>query len=223
MEKFFRRLHWTSIWVIGLQVLIWAGTGFAFTFFDFEDVRGNYEKSKVTEDLPMSFDVGKSRSALGARTVLEARCKLVAGRPVVEFRTSEGPVLVEGDRLLSPIAEDLAVQVAQRALTHAAAVRKVTRQESPEAEYDLEMPAWRVEFEDSKDTTIYVSPTSGEVLARRNKKWRLFDLLWSAHVLGYVSRSNPAHWPLRIVGGLALLVVLSGIGIGFTTLRRKHA
>lgn len=223
MEKFFRRLHWCSIWVIGLQVLIWAGTGFAFTFFDFEDVRGSYEKSEDRPDLPTTFDLGKARAVLGPRTVLEARCKLMAGRPVIDFRTPEGPLLVEEDRIISPIGESDAVAVAARTLKNAPSVRRVVLQETLIAEYDQELPAWRVEFEDRKDTTVYVSPTTGEVLARRNKEWRKFDLLWSLHVLGYISRSNPAQWPLRIVGGLALLVVLSGIGLGFTTLRRKYA
>lgn len=223
MERFFRRLHWFSIWVIGLQVLIWAGTGFAFTFFDFEDVRGSYEKSEDRTDLPTSFDVGRARAVLGPRTVLEARCKLLAGRPVVDFKTPEGRVLVEGERILSPIGESDAVTIASRALKNAPPVRRIVRQESQVSEFDLELPSWRVEFEDAKDTTIYVSPTTGDVLARRNKRWRQFDLLWSLHVLGYISRSNPAHWPLRIVAALALLVVVSGIGLGFTTLRRKYA
>lgn len=223
MEKVFRRMHWFSIWVIGLQVLIWAGTGFAFTFFDFEDVRGTYEKSEDRTDLPTSLDVGRARAVLGPRTVLEARCKLLAGRPIVDFKTPEGRVLVEGEQIISPIGETDAVAIASRSLKNAPPVRRIARQENQVSEFDLELPSWRVEFEDAKDTTIYVSPTTGDVLARRNKKWRQFDLLWSLHVLGYISRSNPAHWPLRIVGGLALLVVLSGIGLGFTTLRRKYA
>ncbi len=221
MEKLLRRVHFVAIAIIGVQVFIWAGTGFAFTFFDFQDVRGNYEKATDASDLPMDFDLAKARAALGPRTVLEARCKRVAGRPVVEFRTPEGPVLVEGDRIISPLSEPDAVEVASRALKHKPPVRRVTRQETKIAEYDSELPAWRVEFEDAKDTTIYVSPSTGEVTARRNKKWRQFDLLWSLHVLGYIDRSNPANWPLRIVGGLALIVVLSGIGIALCALRRK--
>jgi len=223
MEKTLRRVHFAAILVIGVQVLIWAGTGFAFTFFDFQDVRGNYEKATEQPELPVAFDLAKARAALGSRTVLEARCKLVAGRPMVDFRTKDGAVLVDQDRIVSPLAEQDAVAVAVRALKVAPAVRQVRRQEVAIAEYDLELPAWRVEFDDRKDTTVYVSPTTGDVLARRNQKWRAFDLLWSLHVLGYVSRSNPAHWPLRIVGFLALVVVVSGIGIAVTSLRRKHA
>ena len=223
MEKFFRRLHWVSIAVIGVQVLIWTVTGFAFTLFDFEDVRGKYEKSDDKIDLPATFDIPKARTALGSRTVLEARCKLMAGRPIVDFRTTDGAVLVEGDRIVSPITEQDAVAVAAGALKKPPSVRNVRRQEVAVAEYDMELPAWRVEFDDRKDTTIYVSPTTGEVIARRNRKWRSFDVLWSLHVLGYISRSNPAHWPLRIVGFLSLLVVVSGIGIAITSLRRKNA
>lgn len=223
MEKLLRRVHFATIGVIGVQVLIWAITGFAFTFFDFQDVRGNYEKVTESSDFEMTFDLPKARAALGSRTVTEARCKRVAGRPVIEFRTAEGPVLVEGDRIISPLTEEDAEEVARRAVNHKPPIRCVSRQETKIAEYESELPAWRVEFEDAKDTTIYVSPTTGELTARRNKRWRQFDVLWSLHVLGYIDRSNPANWPLRIVGGLALLVVLSGIGIAVCSLWRKNA
>jgi hypothetical protein len=223
MEKLCRRVHFAAIVVIGVQVLVWTGTGFAFTFFDFQDVRGNYERAERPESLEMSFDLPMARVALGNRLVTEARCKRVAGRPVIEFRTPEGPVLVEGDRIISPLKERDAVAVATRAVKEAPAIRCVERQTDKVAEYGMELPAWRVEFEDAKDTTIYVSPTTGEVLARRNRKWRQFDFLWSLHVMGYIDRSNPANWPLRVTGGLALVAVLSGIGIAVSSLRRKHA
>lgn len=225
MEKLCRRLHFAAILVVGLQVLVWTGTGFAFTFFDFQDVRGAYERAADRpEDLEMlEFDLLRARAALGERKVTEVRCKRLAGRPVVEFRTPEGAFLVEGDRVISPLTENTAVAVARRALKQPPGVRRAMLQAEKVAEYGMELPAWRVEFEDAKDTTIYVSPTTGEVLARRNRKWREFDLLWSLHVMGYIDRTNPATWPLRLTGGLALLVVLSGIGVAAFSFRRKRA
>jgi hypothetical protein len=223
VEKLCRRIHFASIVVIGVQFLVWAGTGFTFTFFDFQDVRGAYERAEPSGDLEMVFDLPKARAAIGDRKVLEVRCKQVGGRRVAEFRTAEGSVLVEGDRLISPLPEVDAREIASRALKQAPPIRQSRQQTEKVAEYGMELPAWRVEFDDPKDTTIYVSPTTGEVLARRNKKWRQFDLLWSLHVMGYIDRSNPATWPLRITGGLALVAVLSGTGLAFTSLRRKHA
>lgn len=223
MEKLCRRVHFASILVIGVQVLIWTGTGFAFTFFDFQDVRGNYERANQPENVEMSFDLVQARSALGERIVTEARCKRMAGKHVVEFRTPEGAVLVEGSHIISPLSERDAREVATRALKQAPPIRRAQQQAEKAPEYGMELPAWRVEFEDAKDTTLYVSPTTGEVLARRNKKWRQFDFLWSLHVMGYIDRSNPANWALRITGGLAVIAALSGAGIVFTSVRRKHA
>lgn len=223
MEKLFRRVHFVSIILVGIQLLLWVATGFAFTLFDFQDVRGNYEKAAPREDVGTDFDLARARAALGSRTVLEARLRRVAGRPMVELRTPEGVVLVEGDQVVSPLSREDAIEIARQAVNHAPPLRSVTRQEAKVAEYGLELPAWRVEFDDPKDTTLYVSPTTGEVLAHRNMKWREFDLFWSLHVLGYIDRSSPAQWPLRIVAGLALVAALSGTGIALTSLRRKHA
>jgi hypothetical protein len=47
--------------------------------------------------------------------------------------------------------------------------------------------------------------------------------LWSLHVLGWVNRDNPAHVGLRVLGGLALLVALSGIALYLTSLGRRRA
>ena len=62
-------------------------------------------------------------------------------------------------------------------------------------------------------------------LAWRNTHWRWFDRLWSLHVLGYIDRDSPAHVGLRILGGLALLVSLTGVALLVSTWgrRRKEA
>ena len=78
---------------------------------------------------------------------------------------------------------------------------------------DLEVPVWRVRLDDGRGTEVFVSPATGKIAAWRNNAWRRFDALWSLHVFGFVDRDNPAHLPLRIAGGLALLVSLSGAWI----------
>jgi cobalt/nickel transport system permease protein len=72
---------------------------------------------------------------------------------------------------------------------------------------------WRVRLADAHATDVFVDPASGEVAAVRNRTWRWYDGLWSLHVLGWVKRDNPAHVPLRIFGGLALVVALSGVAL----------
>jgi hypothetical protein len=87
---------------------------------------------------------------------------------------------------------------------------------------DLELPVWRVRLDDGRGTDVFVSPTTGAVVAWRNATWRRFDALWSLHVFGFVSRDNPAHWPLRLAAALALFVALTGAWILVATYARRR-
>ena len=66
-------------------------------------------------------------------------------------------------------------------------------------------------FEDELGTRLYVSTERGLVTARRNNRWRLFDLLWMLHIMDYQERENFNN-PLVITAALfALVTVLAGL------------
>ncbi len=72
------------------------------------------------------------------------------------------------------------------------------------------LPAYRVSFDDSFGTRLYVSVERGLVTARRNDRWRWFDFLWMLHIMDYQSRDNFNSSLLQIVSALGLVTVLSG-------------
>lgn len=69
-----------------------------------------------------------------------------------------------------------------------------------------EGPFWRVRVADDLETTIYVSAQTGEIVERRNRVWRVFDIAWMLHIMDYRQRDNFNH-PLLIAtafGGVCL-------------------
>ncbi len=72
------------------------------------------------------------------------------------------------------------------------------------------LPAWRVIFDHPSATRIYVAADTGQVMARRNRTWRIFDFLWMFHILDFEDRNDFNHWLLRIMSVLGVLTVASG-------------
>ncbi|QLQ29147.1 MAG: PepSY domain-containing protein [Pseudoxanthomonas sp.] len=85
------------------------------------------------------------------------------------------------------------------------------------------VPMWAVHYADAGETTLYFSPYSGELLARRHSLWRWFDFLWMFHIMDYEARSDVNNTLLRVASAVGLVFVLSGAWLLFYSFRRRAA
>jgi uncharacterized iron-regulated membrane protein len=86
--------------------------------------------------------------------------------------------------------------------------------------------AWRAVFDRPESLRLYLDPWTGEILARRTSRWRLFDFLWMLHIMDYDTRDDFNHPLLQIAALAGLLVALSGLVYWFLvngTRRRRRA
>src|SRR5262249_6250506 len=113
------------------------------------------------------------------------------------------------------VGADLAAQIAASAHRGSPRTRRVERRREDDRD------VFAVALDDPMDTVVMVDAHTGEVAAWRNRAYRRFDALWSAHVLGYLDRRSPANWPLRGVALLAVLVSTSGAGLLISRLRNR--
>jgi hypothetical protein len=207
-----RKLHRIATIVVGVPLLVWTATGFAFTWFDFAAVRGEDDRAPAP-----AVRAGEVR--VGLADVLG---RVGGSARAVELRSVRGRAtwIVDGKRIDAvdgtvgaALDERQAAAIAQAAHRRQPAVGAVALLTEGRQVTDVEVPVWRVRLDDGHGTDVFVSPATGKVVAWRNDAWRRFDALWSLHVFGFVNRDNPAQLPLRIAGGLALLVSLSGAWI----------
>ncbi|MDH4260266.1 MAG: PepSY domain-containing protein, partial [Gammaproteobacteria bacterium] len=77
-------------------------------------------------------------------------------------------------------------------------------------------------FNDPRKTTIYVSSTTGQVIARRNDIWRLYDFFWMLHIMDYRERVNFNHALLIGASALALGLAASGFWLLFYRVRLRR-
>ncbi len=142
--------------------------------------------------------------------------------PVWALETSLDPVTVDavtGARR-TPVDRSAAVAIAQAGFAGDAAIGEVIYLPEPTFEYRRPNPAWRVSFEDGEGTRLYVNARTGEIDARRNAMWRVFDFFWMLHVMDYRERENFNHPLIISMAVLALLTVLAGLSLLVVRMRR---
>ncbi len=145
------------------------------------------------------------------------------GRPVYLLKTTKSSHLVDAvtGEPLSPLGEESARKVALADYAGPGSLAEISLLEKSLSEIrGRDLPVWRVDFADSRHTTIYVSPRTGKVVARRNTIWRVYDFFWMLHIMDYGARDNFNN-PLVVTAAVvAWLVATSGLWLVVVWVRR---
>lgn len=218
MRRWTPRLHkWIAL-VVGLQLLAWSVSGLFMTVVPISQVRGEHNIRKPVPInlrdsalLPLA-DV-LERAPAGVITRVELRA--LSGLPVYEVSFDGSSSILMDARtggLLSPIAERHARALASEDFAGAGQPIKATFiSESPPIEFRGDLPVWQITFDDPDATNIYVSSATGKVLARRSTTWRIYDFLWSLHIMDYSERDNFNNPLVIIAASAAFLLAISGL------------
>lgn len=225
-----RALYFVHRWiglVVAVQLLAWSLGGLVFSLLDIDDVHGDLDRAPKPAATALVGNVIPIERALPAApaatkaTLQERRGKLVWQLDAPDA----APVLIDardGTRL-ERIDADEAKRLALADVGGARGVLEATLLEKdPPLEYrEKPLPAWRVVVDHDKDIHIYVHAWTGEITARRNAKWRVFDFFWMLHVMDYSEREDFQHPLLTFFAVLAVLASLSGLVLWAARLRRR--
>ncbi len=213
---FFRKLHkWLGL-VIGLQIVLWVAGGFVMSFFDIDQVRGTHNKAKqapISIDSAVTFDSSQLIRSLDF-SPKSIELKQWQDRLVwlVKDKKNSRVVDAQTGKLLSPFKQTMAEKVARNDFSGNGDLISSQLISEPLSEIrGRQLPLWQLQFNDNDNTRIYVSQATGEVVARRNDTWRLFDFFWMLHIMDYKERDNFNHPLLVIAALIALLMSLSGL------------
>lgn len=222
MTRIMRIAHkWLGL-VIGLQFLLWVGSGFVMSMLDMHKVHGANSRAPaaaprawVREAVPLGqvlADAGRPVERIATGWLADVPVyRLTQGKTTWLVDARDGKALTVDRGLAARLAADSyrgwGLATPPRLLTQAAEVR------------DHEGAVWRVDMADADSTTIYVSAQTGEVLPHRNSTWRLFDFFWMLHIMDYQERTDFNH-PLVIgSAGVGLLLTLGGLWLLVVTFR----
>ncbi|WP_296743189.1 hypothetical protein [Mesorhizobium sp.] len=209
-----RRTHkWLAL-LVGIQVLLWTATGFYMVVVHIDtihgdhlvkapaarrfDVVGLYPPSLVAAAVPGAAEVRLDRRLGRAIWRVQSPAGVsaydaVSGRPLHDL--GEGEIRAAARRLFSGDGEIVAATLLKNT------VREMGSRKPP---------YWQVEFAGWNRPTLYLAPTTGELVAKRHLLWRVFDFAWMLHIMDYQTRSDVNNPLLRVATWSAFAMAASG-------------
>ena len=208
-----RRIHkWVGL-IIGLQFLLWAISGTAMALLAMEEVEGGPAvESRAAPPAPNPIAWPRVQQALADQPATGLKVRSLPQGSVYQVTTRQGVHLFSATDG-SPVMIDIAKATFIARSTHPASApvkSVVALKELPLAVRDHQLPIWQVNFNDARNSSYYISASTGEVLERRNDTWRWWDFFWMLHIMDYSERASFNH-PLIIAVGFAM-VWLAGTG-----------
>lgn len=219
-----RKVHrWLGLFV-GIQLLAWTISGLYFTLIPIEEIRGDHLLvNELESPLASDFDL-ISQSEL---TALHAELNEARLEDFQFLVTNNVPVYLVGETRfdaqtgdkLESISESEALQiVSARTGLQSESVTFIDEVETGSEYRGGDLPAWKIEIAE-ENAAIYVSANSGKIRAVRTTSWRLFDFLWSLHIMDYDERDDFNHPLLIFMATLGVITVFSGLFLFFVTQR----
>ena len=141
------------------------------------------------------------------------RLKSMLSREVYEVKQGKQALLVDAGsgKKISPLDSATIEALAKSMYAGDGGIRSIEWVgKAPQEVGARPAPLWAVHYDDTGDTTLYFSPYTGELVARRHSLWRWFDLLWMLHIMDYQERDNVNNLLLRVAALTGAAFALSG-------------
>jgi uncharacterized iron-regulated membrane protein len=224
-----RKIHrWLGL-LMALQIIAWMASGLWFSIFPIAEIRGEHltrpaERLEVDRlerlAAPTVLQETLDRHFREAWTLSTVALTQLDGQ--VYWRISGSLADHSFTRLVT--ADGLAVSPMLTAATASNRARDwlVTPAEPQAVEWvetvppdgeirGRELPVWKVSFSQPESLNLYIDPWTGEILARRTARWRVFDFFWMLHIMDFDTRDDFNHPLLQIAAFLGLVIALSGL------------
>jgi len=214
--------------LVGIQVFLWISSGFVMSVVPIEKVRGEDWVADHGPSVMTTDDALLSPAQAAARIKLtefsKATLSTWLGRSVYHLNSGGEPHLIDATtgQLLSPITAEQARAVAENDYAGPGSIAEIRLFDEALIEIrGRKLPLWRIDFDDSRHSTIYVSRESGQVVARRNQIWRIYDFFWMLHIMDYDDRDDFNHPLLITAAVVAWLLATSGLWLVVNWLQRQ--
>lgn len=123
---------------------------------------------------------------------------------------------------LAPLTETEALSIATNATRLPVLSATWVAEVSRGSEYrDGELPAWKIKLKGVDEANLWVGANSGKASAIRTNTWRLYDFLWSLHIMDYLDRDNFNSWLLRAFALLGVITIVSGMLLFFLSAKQR--
>jgi uncharacterized iron-regulated membrane protein len=233
MKAVLRKVHrWLGL-LMAVQIVAWMASGLWFAIYPIETIRGEHltrppeelqagSKARLPGDLAAPADLHPALDTHFAGDWTLSSAQLQRWNGAVVWRvsgSSRGQPFVrlvagDGSGVLPGLTAATAEQRALDWLVAPGAVRSVEWIEAVEPDAEIRgrtPPFWKVSFSEPESLNLYLDPWTGEILARRTARWRVFDFLWMLHIMDFETRDDFNHPLLQLAALLGLIIAVSGV------------
>jgi hypothetical protein len=221
-----RSTHKWIVLIVAIQAVFWTLSGVYMTAVHIDIIHGDrLVKAPAVQPVSLEGLVEPAHLAHLAPGFRSARLETQLGQPVYVVEAESGKALFDArtGQKLSPLSE---AQVRARAKALFAEDGDVVSAEfitkAPLEVQTRPVPLWRVEFEGAWRPTFWISPYTGELVARRHDLWRTFDFVWMFHIMDYDDRQDVNNPLIRIFTWMAVAAAASGGWLLVYSFRRKR-
>ena len=195
-KKFTRNFHrYLSIFV-SIQLLLWTVSGIYFAYNKIELVRG--EQYRLPKDIEYRIFDRLGLTLIETNKDGKKSYETYPERESIEPLTAQEALLITSQKTtLNPLEAILIEDV------------------KPGSEYRGALPAYKVKTDSKDKINVYVGYMTGDISSIRSDSWRIWDLMWSLHIMDYRERDNINNILLKLLSVLALITSLSGITLFF--------
>lgn len=227
--RFSRKLHkWAGL-ILAIQILFWILGGVIMSAIPLEKVHGKHLANRHLENTFTRSDYIYSVDALireFKRPIKQIRFEQVLDQPfyLLHVNAPQGENIVAvnaltGDKL-ARFSDQQAAEIAKKHYLGDGDVSTVQLLEQAPMEASRNQGAvWQIVFDDTWNTTLYISPRSGQLTTIRSDIWRIFDFFWMLHIMDYEEREDFNNPLLIGFASGALIFTLSGFVLLFSSFR----
>lgn len=212
IQKLASIIHKYLAAIVGIQIFIWVSTGLFFAIFPIEQIRSEHRIKETPPPKLLGSDF------IGLQAVLEqnpeiqkVRIEYSYNRPLIIGEIAKKKIGFDGKsgKTIAPIDSATAAKIANTYIQNPQKIKNTQIINDESTEYRGDLPAWKIDFEDN--LSIYVAQNTGQVTARRSNLWRVYDFLWSLHIMDYKNHEDFNHPLLVIAASVAVLMAIFGL------------
>ncbi len=185
-----RKYHKWLMLFLGIQFVIWTISGAYMVIFDIDYIHGdslvvNHQARLNANNI--TYPLSTLRKQYPSAENIEVG--LFIAQEVYRFTLLDEKYVINASNgnKLSPLSANDAIKAAKYYYSGKGGVADIELiTENPPIELSRRaLPAWRVNFNDFGSPSIYVSAQTGKLVGKRHEFWRIFDLMFSLHVMDY--------------------------------------
>lgn len=229
-KKLFRVSRFLHKWAglfLAAQIVLWIFGGVIMSVIPIDKVHGDHLAKKSVKQAQSKEQFTYSLDAILQtlpNEIIGIEYTQVLGEPyyIISLPVTERLIHGKTGLEMPAVTQAQANEIAkEHYLGTGVAVQHKLLQNPPMEASRNTRSVWQVKFNDTFNTTLYISPTSGKVTTVRSDIWRLFDFVWMLHIMDYDEREDFNNPLLISISIAALLFTFTGIILLFKSFRWK--